>query len=426
MTISDQTLQVEYRPIGELIPYARNARTHSDAQVAQIAASIREFGFTNPVLLDGDRGIIAGHGRVLAARKLRMESVPCIEIGWMSEAQKRAYILADNQLAITAGWDKELLALELADLKGLAFDLPLIGFNEAELATLLRNVEQPAEGLTDPDDAPDMPKEVWVQPGDLFVLGEHRVLCGDATDSGHVARLVGEQRAALAFTDPPYNVAYQGGAPGRRKKIANDDLGDGFYGFLVSVAKNLLAVTDGACYVCMSSSELHTLQRAFLEAGGHWSTFVVWAKDNFTLGHADYQRQFEPIWYGWREGTKHFWCGGRDQGDVWSVPKPRVNPLHPTQKPVALAERAIGNSSRPGDVVLDLFLGSGSTLIAAERLGRACYGMELDPAYVQVVLERWEAHTGRTAAKVGGDGAGAADEATPAERRGRGAGGTAC
>ena len=187
-TTTDQTLQVQYRPIGELIPYARNARTHSDAQVAQIAASIREFGWTNPVLLGGLNGIIAGHGRVLAARKLRMETVPCIEIGWMTDAQKRAYVLADNQLALTAGWDKGLLALELAALKGLAFDLPLLGFNEAELATLLRNVEGAKEGLTDPDDAPDMPKEVWVQPGDLFALGDHRVLCGDATDSAASGR----------------------------------------------------------------------------------------------------------------------------------------------------------------------------------------------------------------------------------------------
>ena len=399
---TDQTLKVEYRPVSDLIPYARNARTHSDAQVAQIAGSIREFGFTNPVLLDGDRGIIAGHGRVLAARKLKLESVPTIELAWMTEAQKRAYVIADNQLALNAGWDKALLSLELADLQDLAFDLPLLGFSDQELATLLRNMEAPTEGLTDADAAPETPTAVWVRPGDLFALGAHRVLCGDATDADAVASLMEGSKATMAFSDPPYNVGYSGGATGKRKAIANDDLGDQFYGFIGSACQSVLSATDGGVYLCMSSSELHTLQRAFVAAGGHWSTFVIWAKDNFTLGRSDYQRQFEPILYGWREGARHFWCGGRDQGDVWQVPKPRTNPLHPTQKPVALVERAIGNSSKPGDVVLDLFLGSGSTLIAAERLGRACYGMELDPAYVQVVIERWEAFTGQKAVKLEG------------------------
>jgi ParB-like chromosome segregation protein Spo0J len=348
-------LEVAWRELGELIPYARNPRTHSDAQVAQIAASIGEFGWTNPVLVDGANGIIAGHGRVLAARKLGLDQVPVIELGHMSEAQKRAYVLADNQLALNAGWDDELLRLELADLKDLGFDLGLIGFGAGELERLLSGDSR--KGLTEDDAAPELPEEAVTRPGDLWVLGDHRLLCGDATVAADVERVLGGQLADMTFTDPPYNVDYGSSAKdrlrGKSRKILNDDLGSGFETFLHDACANILSVTKGAVYVCMISSELHTLQRAFAAAGGKWSTFVIWAKNTFTLGRADYQRQYEPILYGWKEGSDHYWCGARDQGDVWFVDKPVKKELNPTQKPVALIERAIRNSSKTRDIVLD-------------------------------------------------------------------------
>jgi DNA modification methylase len=392
-------LEIAWRPLGELIPYARNPRTHSDAQVAQIAASIREFGWTSPVLVDGENGIIAGHGRVLAARKLGWDRVPVIEFAHMSEAQKRAYVLADNQLALNAGWDEALLRLELTDLSGLGFDMRLIGFGDGELERLLAGEGQ--VGLTEDDEAPSLPDHAITQPGDLWVLDEHRLLCGDATVFADVERVLGGQLADMTFTDPPYNVDY-GSSPkdklrGNTRKILNDDLGSGFETFLHEACAHILAVTKGAVYVCMSSSELHTLQRAFTAAGGKWSTFVIWAKHTFTLGRAHYQRQYEPILYGWRDGHDHYWCGARDQSDVWFVDKPARNDLHPTMKPVAPVERAIRNSSKSRDIVLDPFGGSGSTLIACEKAGRQARLVELDPRYCDVIVQRWQEWTGEPA-----------------------------
>jgi DNA modification methylase len=392
-------LEIAWRPLGELIPYARNPRTHSDAQVAQIAASIKEFGWTNPVLVDGANGIIAGHGRVLAARKLNLEQVPVIELAHMSEAQKRAYVLADNQLALNAGWDEELLRLELADLSELGFDLGLIGFGEGELERLLAGDSK--TGLTEDDEAPALPEQAVTKPGDLWVLGEHRLLCGDATVLADVERVLDGRLADMAFTDPPYNVNYGSSAKdklrGNQRKILNDNLGTGFEAFLHDACANNLAVTKGAVYVCMSSSELHTLQKAFTAAGGKWSTFVIWAKHAFTLGRSDYQRMYEPILYGWREGHDHYWCGARDQGDVWFVDKPARNDLHPTMKPVALVERAVRNSSKSRDIVLDPFAGSGSALIACTKCGRQARLVELDPRYCDVIVRRWQAWTGEVA-----------------------------
>jgi DNA modification methylase len=392
-------LAIAWRPLGELIPYARNPRTHSDAQVAQIAASIREFGWTNPVLVDGANGIIAGHGRVLAARKLGLEQVPVIELAHMSEAQRRAYVLADNQLALNAGWDEALLQLELADLSDLGFDLGLIGFGAGELERLLAGDGR--TGLTEDDEAPALPEQAITRPGDLWVLGEHRLLCGDATVLTDVERVLGGQLADMTFCDPPYNVDYANSPKdklrGKHRPILNDNLGGGFEAFLYDACVNILSVTKGACYICMSSSELHTLQRAFAAAGGKWSTFIIWAKNTFTLGRADYQRQYEPILYGWKEGSDHYWCGARDQGDVWFVDKPVRNDLHPTMKPVALVERAIRNSSKSRDIVLDPFGGSGSTLIACEKTGRQARLMELDPKYCDVIVQRWQDWTGAMA-----------------------------
>uniref|UniRef100_UPI0035DD2795 site-specific DNA-methyltransferase n=1 Tax=Ralstonia mannitolilytica TaxID=105219 RepID=UPI0035DD2795 len=393
-------MQIENRPIEALIPYARNSRTHSDAQVAQIAASIREFGWTNPVLVDGSNGIIAGHGRVLAARKLGFDQVPVIELAHLTESQKRAYVLADNKLAENAGWDDELLRIELEALQAAGFDLSLTGFADDELAALMAELAG-NEGLTDDDAVPEITDDLVSQPGDVWLLGEHRLLCGDATDPVALETLMGSDLADMAFTDPPYNVNYANTAKdkqrGTHRPILNDNLGEGFAGFLSAACANLLAYSKGAVYIAMSSSELDTLQLAFRGAGGKWSTFIIWAKNTFTLGRADYQRQYEPILYGWRDGVDHFWCGDRDQGDVWFINKPVKNDLHPTMKPVELVERAIRNSSKTRDIVLDLFGGSGTTLIAAEKTQRRARLVELDPKYVDVIVKRWQDYTGKAA-----------------------------
>ena len=390
--------QVERWPLDRLIPHARNARTHSEAQVAQIAGSIAEFGFVNPVLVGDDGVLVAGHGRILAARKLGLAEVPVIVLAHLTPTQRRALMIADNQIALNAGWNEEMLAGELAALREEAFDLELLGFDDADLDRLLAENVDAQEAV---DEAPEPPADPVSRPGDIWVCGEHRVLCGDATVLSDVETLLGGDLADMAFTDPPYNVNYANSAKdklrGKNRPILNDALGDAFGAFLYDACVNLLTVTKGGVYICMSSSELDALQKAFRAAGGKWSTFVIWAKNTFTLGRADYQRQYEPILYGWKDGTDHYWCGARDQGDVWFFDKPVKNDLHPTMKPVALVERAIRNSSKSRDIVLDLFGGSGTTMIAAERAGRRARLVELDPRYVDVIVRRWQETTGGSA-----------------------------
>lgn len=420
-------MAVQIWPIDRLLPYIRNARTHSDEQIAQVAASIQEFGWTNPILVGGDGVIIAGHARLAAARKLGMTEVPVIVLGHLTETQRRALVLADNKLALNAGWDEEMLRVELESLKQDDFNLDLVGFTSGELDDLLRDPEETREGLTDEDDAPEPQETTVTVPGDVWLLGEHRLLCGDATQMEAVEKVLAGGLADMVFCDPPYNVNY--GATMKDKlrgkshrKIANDNLGDGFEQFLHDACVNLLTVTKGAIYICMSSSELHTLQKAFTEAGGHWSTFVIWAKNTFTMGRSDYQRQYEPILYGWKEGTDHYWCGARDQGDVWFVKKPVVNDLHPTMKPVELVERALRNSSKSRDTVLDPFGGSGTTLVACEKAGRQARLIELEPKYCDVIIRRWQAWTGKPARHVDSgrtfnevaDGVGAGPDGEPA------------
>jgi DNA modification methylase len=399
--------RIELWPIDRLRPYERNPRTHSEAQVDQIAPSMVEFGWTNPVLVDEQGGVLAGHGRLLAARKLALAEVPVIRFEHLSEAQKRAYLIADNQLALQAGWSEDLLAAELAWLRDERFDLDLIGFDATELERLLAIADGEGEADGTDDEVPEPPEEPVSKPGDLWVMGNHRVLCGDATVLGDVERVLGGQLADMTWTDPPYNVDYANTPKdklrGKHRPILNDNLGGGFEAFLHDACTNILALTKGAVYVCMSSSELHTLQRAFAAAGGKWSTYVIWAKSTFTLGRADYQRQYEPILYGWKDGADHYWCGARDQGDVWFFDKPVRNDLHPTMKPVALVERAIRNSSKSRDIVLDPFGGSGSTLIACEKAGRQARLVELDPKYVDVMILRWQEFSGGTAT-LDGDG----------------------
>jgi len=385
-------------PIEMVIPYGRNARTHSEEQVAEIAGSLMEFGWTFPILVDEHNVVLAGHGRLLAAQKIGLQKVPILVRDDLTESQKRAYRITDNKLGLNAGWDDNMLRLELNTLELDGFDLDLLGFSEEELDALAAGADEVMEGRTDPDAVPEAPAAAVSLPGDVWVLGRHRLLCGDATRAEDVERLMEGKKADMVFTDPPYNVNYGATMKDklRRKdrRLTNDDLGEGFEQFLHDACANMLAVTKGALYICMSSSELHTLYRAFTQSGGHCSTFIIWAKNTFTMGRADYQRQYEPMLYGWKEGADHYWCGARDQGDVWFVRKPQVNDLHPTMKPVELIERAIRNSSNGRDTVLDPFAGSGSTLIACERLRRQARLVEIDPPYCDVIIRRWTEFTG--------------------------------
>ena len=401
MTASWFADKIEQWPTAKLLPYARNARTHSDDQVAQIAASIAEFGFTNPILAGSDGVIVAGHGRLAAAKKLGLELVPVVVLDHLTPTQRRALVIADNRIAENAGWDDAMLRIEIAALQDDDFDLSLTGFDADALAELMAGDEPDDEGQTDDDAVPEVSETPVSRPGDVWLLGGHRLLCGDSTVTESYDRVLDGDPVDMVFTDPPYNVNYANSAKdkmrGKDRAILNDNLGDGFYDFLLAALTPTIAHCRGGIYVAMSSSELDVLQAAFRAAGGKWSTFIIWAKNTFTLGRADYQRQYEPILYGWPEGAQRHWCGDRDQGDVWHIKKPQKNDLHPTMKPVELVERAIRNSSRPGNVVLDPFGGSGTTLIAAEKSGRVARLIELDPKYVDVIVRRWQDWTGKHA-----------------------------
>jgi DNA modification methylase len=289
-----------------------------------------------------------------------------------------------------------MLRVELESLKAVDYDLELVGFSSDELDAILVDPEETTSGLSEDEAAPEAQETVITVVGDVWVMGEHRLLCGDATVLADVEKIMAGGLADMIFTDPPYGVAYEG-KTAKKLKIQNDKLGEQFYDFLRDASTNMLAVCKGAIYICMSSSELHTLYQAFADAGGHWSTFVIWAKHHFTLGRSDYQRQYEPILYGWRDGVDHFWCGARDQGDVWFIKRPASNQEHPTMKPVELVERAIRNSSKTRDTILDPFAGSGTTAIACEKAGRQARLIELDPKYCDVVIRRWQQWSGKQA-----------------------------
>jgi len=403
MTTSWLADKIQQWPVAKLIPYARNARTHSDEQVAQIAASIAEFGFTNPILTGADGVIVAGHGRLAAAQKLAMELVPVVVLEHLSPTQRRALVIADNRIAENAGWDETMLRVEMEALQLDDFDMSLTGFDADALAELMAGGSGDDSGNTDDDTVPEVQETPISRTGDVWLLGPHRLLCGDSTLAESYAQLLQGEEVDMVFTDPPYNVNYANTAKdkmrGKNRAILNDNLGDGFYDFLLAALTPTVSNCRGAIYVAMSSSELDVLQSAFREAGGKWSTFVIWAKNTFTMGRSDYQRQYEPILYGWPEGGKHHWCGDRDQSDVWQIKKPHKNDLHPTMKPVELVERAIRNSSRPGNSVMDPFGGSGTTLIAAEKTGRVGRMIELDPKYVDVIVRRWQDWTGKQATR---------------------------
>ncbi len=399
--------KIEQWPTAKLLPYARNARTHSDDQVAQIAASIAEFGFTNPILAGSDGIIVAGHGRLAAAQKLGLDVVPVVVLDHLSATQRRALVIADNRIAENAGWDDAMLRIEIAALQDDDFDVSLTGFDADALAELMAGDEPDNDGQSDEDAVPEVGETPISRPGDVWIMGSHRLLCGDSTVAESYDVLLQGSPVDMVFTDPPYNVNYANSAKdkmrGKDRAILNDNLGDGFYDFLLAALTQMVTHCRGGIYVAMSSSELDVLQSAFRAAGGKWSTFIIWAKNTFTLGRADYQRQYEPILYGWPEGAQRHWCGDRDQGDVWNIKKPQKNDLHPTMKPVELVERAIRNSSRPGNVVLDPFGGSGTTLIAAEKSGRVARLIELDPKYVDVIVRRWEDFTGKQAIREAAD-----------------------
>jgi len=394
---------IELWPIDKLIPYARNPRTHSEAQVAQIAASIAEFGFNNPILVDTKAGILAGHGRLLAARKLQLSEVPVIVLDHLTEAQKRAYILADNQLALNAGWDEELLRIELAALQDEDFNIKLIGFEDDELARLLA-AQDAAEGLTDEDSVPDIQEIPISDTGDLWILGNHKLLVGDATNQADVANLMAGEACDLIFTDPPYNVDYEGYTE-NRLKIKGDRMSDAdFKQFLEAAFRSCrVAVKSGASlYVCHSSSWQREFQGALENAGFEVRCQIIWAKNTFAWGFGRYKFQHEPIFYAHVTGEKDPWYGDKSQSTLWQEKKPAANRIHPTAKPVELVERALLNSSKAGDIVADLFGGSGSTLIACERRNRKARLMEIDPKYADCIVRRYQEYTGKKAVHING------------------------
>jgi DNA modification methylase len=390
-------MQVEQISIETLIPYVNNARTHSDAQVAQIAASIKEFGFNNPVLIADDNSIIAGHGRVMAARKLGKDTVPAVRLSHLTEMQRKAYILADNKLALNADWDNSLLAIELADLKDLGFDTDLTGFSADEIAALMP-VEL-TEGLTDEDEVPEVPVDPVTKLGDVWVLGKHRLMCGDSTSIEALEELCQGQSVDMWLTDPPYNVAYEGKTKDALK-IQNDSMSDDqFRQFLRDsyVAADAVMKAGAVFYIWHADSEGYNFRGAAQDAGWKVRQCLIWKKQTMVMGRQDYHWKHEPCLYGWKDGAGHLWAADRKQTTILEFDRPSRNAEHPTMKPVALFEYQMLNNTKGSDIVLDSFGGSGTTMIAAEKNGRVSRLMELDPKYCDVIIKRWQDFTGKQA-----------------------------
>lgn len=382
--------------VEELIPYARNARTHSSAQITQIAASIKEFGFLAPVVIAEDNTILCGHGRFYAAQKLDLKKIPCVKESHLTEAQKRAYIIADNKLSINAGWDDELLAVELSDLQGEGIDLSITGFDEKELADLFDDKSKSDVEDDGYDLSAALEKAAFVQRGDIWTVGRHRLMCGDATSADDVAALMGGKRANLLLTDPPYGVSFKSSSG---LTIQNDSIKDeDFYSFLKSAFSAAVDCLEkgAAAYIFHADTEGLNFRRAFVDAGFHLAGCCIWVKDSLVLGRSDYQWQHEPVLYGFLQNGKHSWYSDRKQTTIWNFAKPKKNANHPTSKPLDLLSYPIQNSSQENAIVLDTFGGSGSTLMACELTNRICYTMELDEKYASVILRRYVDDTGRS------------------------------
>lgn len=390
-------LKIEQRFVADLIPYAANSRTHSDAQVAQIAASIKEFGWTNPILIDGQNTIITGHGRLLAARKLGMEEVPAIILDHLSKAQQRALVIADNQLALNAGWDVDMLKAEIEDLHLENFNLSILGFDDNFLDGLLQS--EPSVGLTDEDKVPDLPEKPKTVLGDVWVLGNHRLMCGDSTSVDEIDTLTQKQLVDMWLTDPPYNVAYEGGTK-EKLTIQNDSMGDDqFRVFLrdAYIAADTAMKPGAVFYIWHADSEGYNFRGAAKDAGWQVRQCLIWRKSSLVMGRQDYHWLHEPCLYGWKDGAAHLWASDRKQTTILEFNKPSRNGEHPTMKPVELFEYQMLNNTKGADIVLDSFGGSGTTMIAAEKHGRHARVMELDPKYCDVIIKRWQDFTGQQA-----------------------------
>jgi site-specific DNA-methyltransferase (adenine-specific) len=391
------TPKIETRLVADLIPYAANSRTHSDAQVAQIAASIKEFGWTNPILIDGDNTIIAGHGRLLAARKLGMEEVPAIILDHLTKAQQRALVIADNQLALNAGWDMNMLKAEIEDLNLENFNLELLGFDEKFLDGLLE--PEPTAGLTDEDAVPEVPETPKTVLGDVWVLGNHRLMCGDSTSIDALEKLTEGNLVDMWLTDPPYNVAYEGGTK-EKLTIQNDSMGDDdFRQFLRDsyTAADSVMKPGAVFYIWHADLEGYNFRGAAKDTGWQVRQCLIWKKSSLVMGRQDYHWMHEPCLYGWKEGAAHLWAADRKQTTILEFDKPSRNGEHPTMKPVELFEYQMLNNTKGADMVLDSFGGSGTTIIAAEKHGRYGRLMELDPKYCDVIIKRWQDFTGKEA-----------------------------
>jgi len=389
--MNNKQTQYYLADINDLIPYINNARTHDDKQVAQIAASIKEFGFLAPVIISGDNGILCGHGRYYAAQKLGLKKIPCIKEEYLTESQRKAYIIADNKLSLNAGWDEELLRVEIEALQGEDFDVSLTGFDEKEIAALFDDGGKVKEDDFDVD--AELEKPAFSKAGDIWTLGRHRLVCGDSTNPNTFAALMGGIKANLVITDPPYNVNYEGTAG----KLKNDNMADtAFYEFLLSAFKNTEAVMaeDASIYVFHADTEGLNFRRAFVDAGFYLSGCCIWKKESLVLGRSPYQWQHEPVLYGWKKKGKHQWYTGRKETTIWEFDKPKKSGDHPTMKPIPLLAYPVTNSSMSNSVVLDPFGGSGSTLIACEQTDRICYAIELDEKFCDVIVNRYVKQVG--------------------------------
>ena len=386
--MSRTTTEMQLISTDKLVPYVNNARTHSAEQILKLRSSLREFGFVNPIIIDKDFNVIAGHGRLMAAKEEGINEVPCVFADFLTEAQKKAYILADNRMAMDAGWDEELLKIEMEELQNLGYDLGYTGFDEKELAELFGIDDKEVED-DDFDLTAALEKASFVEKGDVWFVGKHKLMCGDATSSEDVSKLMEGKKANLILTDPPYNVSFKSSDG---LTIQNDSMGNNdFYNFLYSSFKNMAEHLEngGAAYIFHADTEGLNFRKAFIDAGFHLAGCCIWVKDSLVLGRSDYQWQHEPVLYGFMQNGKHPWYSDRKQTTIWNFDKPKKNSNHPTSKPLDLLAYPINNSTQANAIVIDTFGGSGSTLMACEQMNRICYTMELDEKYASVILRRY-------------------------------------